>query len=235
MPVVPPASNTRAPVSRAEYAAEILQQLAEKACPDKHLGTKVALRARCQVSVSSFNEAVKLAQSRGYITSRPGPGGGIFAAERSPLVRLGNSVLALDGQATDVADAIRMRDALDPLLIDDAVRHSGSTAIGEMRDCLAAMAAGRDRGDAVQFLRANWALHRRIAQVSPSAILCSVYLSLLELIEGHTVDVDGVEQQPLPEYVDARYDLHEQLVDAIEARNLSAARRIIDAHNTTGP
>ncbi|MGK3204288.1 FadR/GntR family transcriptional regulator [Amycolatopsis sp. MEPSY49] len=219
--------------SRAEYAARKLQQLAEQAEPGEHLGTKVALRALCGVSVGTFNEAVKLAQSRGFVVSRSGPGGGIFAAERSPIARLGNSVLALDGSATSVADAVRMRDALDPLLVDDALWHSSATDIRTMRECLQEMATARDSGDAVAFVHANWALHRRIAEVSPSAILRSVYVSLLELIQAHTRGVGGTETQPLPEYVAARYLLHERLVDAIEARDQAEARRLIHEHNNT--
>ena len=75
--------------NRSEYAAALLAKLAERSSPGARLGTKVQLREMCEVSVGTFNEAVKLAQSRGYVTSRPGPGGGIFAAEPSAMVRLG--------------------------------------------------------------------------------------------------------------------------------------------------
>ncbi|GAA3548343.1 FCD domain-containing protein [Amycolatopsis ultiminotia] len=219
--------------SRADGAARKLQQLAERAEPGAHLGTKVRLREECGVSVGTFNEAVKLAQSRGYVVSRSGPGGGIFAAERSPIVRLGNSFLALDGSATSVADAVRMRDALDPLLVDDALWYSSAADIGKMRGSLADMAAARDGGDYVAFVRANWALHRQIAEVSPSVLVRSVYVSLLELIEAHTRGVGGTEAVPLPDYVAARHQLHVRLVDAIEAGDQSAARRLIAEHNNT--
>jgi DNA-binding FadR family transcriptional regulator len=221
------------PSNRSEYAAGILAQFAERGSPGDRLGTKVTLRELCEVSVGTFNEAVKLAQSRGYITSRPGPGGGIFAAERSLLVRLGNSVLAISGDATSVADAVRMRDALDPLLLEDALWHSSATDLRAMRECLSTMALARDAGDSTAFVHANWALHARIADVSPSAILRSVYLSLLELIESHTLSVAGTSNEPLPEYVNARYLLHEQLVDAIEGRDHTEALRLITEHNNT--
>lgn len=219
---------------RAEYAARILQGLSDRATPGQRLGTKFELRERCDVSVGTFNEAVRLAQSRGYLTSRSGPGGGIFAAQRSPIVRLGNSVLALDGDATSVAEAVRMRDALDPLLVDDALWHSSATDIADMRRCLATMAVARDAGDAVAFVHANWSLHHLIAEVSPSAILCSVYTSLLGLIQEHTRDVAGTDDEPLPAYIASRYLLHEQLVDAIEARDRVEAHRIVAAHNMSG-
>ncbi|MGX6601290.1 FadR/GntR family transcriptional regulator [Micromonosporaceae bacterium Da 78-11] len=222
-----------ASVNRAEFAARILAHLAERSAPGRRLGTKIALRESCGVSVNTFNEAVKLAQSRGYITSRTGPGGGIFAAERSPIVRLGNSVLALSGDAPSVADAVRIRDALDPLLVDDALWHSSATDIQDMRARLAGMAAARDTGDGVAFVRANWALHARIAEVSPSAVLRSIYLSLVEIIESHTLAVSGTQDKPLPEYVAARHGLHERLVDAIEARDRAEALRLIAEHNNT--
>ncbi|MFE0019797.1 FadR/GntR family transcriptional regulator [Amycolatopsis sp. NPDC059021] len=229
-PVAAPGSHVG---SRAEYAARVLEQLAERAQPGERLGTKVSLRPACGVSVGTFNEAVKLAQSRGWIVSRSGPGGGIFAAERSAVVRLGNSVLALDGDAPSVADAVRMRDALDPLLVEDAVWHSSAIDVREMRDRLRDMANARDDGDPVAFVRANWALHRKIAEVSPSVILRSVYLSLLDIVQAHTRGVGGTETSPLPRYIAERYLLHERLVDAIEAREHDAAQRLIREHNNT--
>ncbi|WP_228553806.1 hypothetical protein [Catenulispora pinisilvae] len=56
----------------------------------------------------------------------------LFAATPSPMVRLGNSVLALDSQQTDVADAVRVRDALDPLLVQDALWHGSPADFAEM-------------------------------------------------------------------------------------------------------
>jgi DNA-binding FadR family transcriptional regulator len=226
---------TGATGNRSEYAAALLADLAERQAPGSRLGTKVELRDLCGVSVGTFNEAVKLAQSRGYIVSRPGPGGGIFAAARSPIVRLGNSVLALDGSATSVADAVRMRDALDPLLVEDALRHSSAADLEVMHGSLADMREAMEAKDPIAFIRANWALHAHIAKVSPSPILKFVYLSLLELIEGHTLAVRESADEPLPSFIAYRYDLHARLVDAIERRDGDDALRLIKEHNTTNP
>jgi DNA-binding GntR family transcriptional regulator len=149
------------------------------------------------------------------------------------MARLGNSVLALDGDAASVADAVRMRDALDPLLVEDAVWHSSAIDIQGMRDQLKGMAAARDAEDPVAFVKSNWALHARIADVSPSAILRSVYISLLDIVESHTLSVAGTADRPLPDYIAGRYELHKQLIDAIEARDGDAAQRLILQHNNT--
>jgi len=54
-------------LSRGESAAAQLIAIAEEAVPGDRLGSKEELRARCAVSVGTFNEAVRIAQSRGVI------------------------------------------------------------------------------------------------------------------------------------------------------------------------
>ncbi|MEU0561417.1 FCD domain-containing protein [Dactylosporangium sp. NPDC006015] len=220
---------------RPEQAAERLAALAAAAEPGARLGTKEELRVYCGVSVGTFNEALRLVQARGVIDVRPGRTGGLFANRQSPLVRLGNSVLALDEDAASVADAVRLRDALDPLLVEDALRHAGPTDVTAMRRELDRMRAAAADLDGIAFIHANWALHARIADVTPNAMLRSFYLSLLEIIESHTLAVQPLGDQPLPEYIQSRYDLHAALVDAIATRDEHRAIALIREHNMTAP
>ena len=207
--------------------------IAESAQPGDRIGSKEELRAQCSVSVGTFNEAVRIAQSRGVVTVRPGPGGGVFVATQSPMVRLGNSVLALDANQTPVAEAVRIRDALDPLLIDDALWHASPADIAEMREILADMAIAVDQQDPIRFVHANWSLHARIAAVSPNPMLRSLYVNLLDQIETHTLAVLPANDQPLPEYIAERHALHTAIVEALDARDRDQALRLIAEHNTS--
>jgi DNA-binding FadR family transcriptional regulator len=218
--------------SRGESAADHLITIASAVSPGKRLGSKDELRARCGVSVGTFNEAVRIAQLRGVISVRPGPGGGVFASAPSPMVRLGNSVLALDNADTSVAEAVRIRDALDPLLIEDALWHASPADIADMRTIIGEMAVAVERADATAFVHANWHLHARIAAVSPHPVLRSVYLTLLDQIESHTLEVLPGSEQPLPEYIAARHRLHAAIVDALDARDSALAMTLIAEHNT---
>lgn len=220
--------------SRAEQAANQIAALAAGAEAGVRLGTKEELRSLCGVSVGTFNETLRLLQARGQVTVRPGPGGGLFAAAQSPTVRLGNSLLALDAQQADVADAIRVRDALDPLLVDDALWHGSPADFSELRKHLTVMAKAAESEDAAAFVQANWRLHARIAAISPNTLLRSLYESLLELIESHTLSILPSSEQPLPQYIRERYELHAALVDALDARDREKALRIVADHNTTG-
>ncbi len=222
-----------ATATRPEQAAEQLAALAAAAEPGTRLGTKDELRSRCGVSVGTFNEALRLVQARGVITVRPGRVGGLFASRQSPMVRLGNSVLALDEDAASVADAVRIRNALDPLLVEDALHHATREDVAAMRREVARMRAAAADLDGTEFVHANWALHARIAEVSSNAMLRSFYLSLLEIIESHTLSVQSVAEQPLPEYIQSRYDLHAALVDAIADRDGTRAMALIREHNVT--
>jgi DNA-binding FadR family transcriptional regulator len=95
------------------------------------------------------------------------------------------------------------------------------------------MASAADAKDGTAFIRANWALHARIASVSPNAILRSIYTSLLDIIESHTLTVLPVQEQPLPDYLAERHRLHAALVDAIAGHDTDAALRLIHEHNTS--
>lgn len=220
-------------LSRGEFAAAQLISIAESAQPGDRIGSKEDLRARCSVSVGTFNEAVRIAQSKGVVTVRPGPGGGVFAATQSAMVRLGNSVLALDADQTSVTEAARICDALDPLLIDDALWHASPADIAEMREILGDMASAVERQDPIASIRANWSLHARIAAVSPNVMLRALYVNLLHHLETHTLAVLPTSDQPLPEFIADRYALHCAIVDALDARDRNRAHQLIAEHNIT--
>lgn len=218
---------------RAAGAAERITELIENVAPGSRLGTKEDLRTLCGVSVGTFNEALRILQTRGLVTVKPGPGGGLFSAEPSPMARLGNSVLALDARANDVTDAVRIRDALDPLLIEDALWHASPADIAGLRSHLTAMEEAVNSADPVAFVHANWRLHAAIAAISPNALLSSLYTHLLDLIESHTLSVLPADEEPLDQYIADRHHLHRALVDALDRRDREAALHLIHEHNTS--
>jgi DNA-binding FadR family transcriptional regulator len=218
--------------TRPEQAAEQLAAMAAALQAGDRLGTKEELRISCGVSVGTFNEALRILQARGLVTVRSGPGGGLFASRQSPMVRLGNSMLTLDDDVTSMAEAVRLRDALDPLLVQDALEHASARDIAALRAELGQMKVAVGTLDSAAFVRANLALRARIAEISPSAILRPFYLILSEVIEAHLSAAQPVDDEPLPEYFQSRYQLHAALVDAIADHDEEAVE-LIRAHNAT--
>jgi DNA-binding FadR family transcriptional regulator len=228
----PPASSDRqaARVSLPESVAEQLTAIVDAATTGERLGSKEELRKRLKVSVGTFNCAIRIAQSRGVISIRPGAGGGIFAAAQSPMVRLGNSVFALDADGISVAEAVRIRGVLDPLLIEDALWHASPADIAEMREIIVDMTTACDHDDPTAFVHANWQLQARIAAVSPHPVLRSLYVNMLEQIESHILDVLPVSDQALPAYMAERLMVHAAIVDALEGRDREVALRLTIEH-----
>jgi DNA-binding FadR family transcriptional regulator len=220
--------------SRAEAAADVVTDLAARAAPGARLGTKEDLRTRCGVSVGTFNETLRLLQVRGIVTVRPGPGGGLFAAEQTPMARLAHSVLALDASAADVTEALRIRNALEPLLWQDALWYASPADIRDLREALSRMAAAAEAGDADAFVRANWRLHTRVAAITPNILLRSLYVNLLDLVERHALGVRPQPGVPLAEHIHDRCRLHAAIVDALDKRDEATLMRLVAEHDTTG-
>jgi DNA-binding FadR family transcriptional regulator len=218
--------------SRAEQAAGHVADLAAAAPAGTRLGTKDEVRALCGVSVGTFNEALRLLQDRQLVTVRPGPGGGLFVTDPPAMVRLGGTLLELSVGGAAVADAVRIRDALDPLLIQDALWHASPADLAVIRGCLEPMATAVTSQDLVAFARANWQLHAQIAAVSPSPLLRSLYGVLLELIERHTTSIRPADGTSLPGHIEERYRLHAELVAAIERRDAAEAARLVALHSS---
>ncbi len=231
---MPPIGRTvvrAAPTSMADQVANQIAEAIEKLKPGDRLGTKQELREQARCSIGTINETLRVLQSRGLIEVRRGPQGGLFVAERSPMAQLGHAVLHLDTDVSSIAEAMDIRDALDPLLIEDAVRYGSAQQVKVMRRYLARMADAVENDDGIGFLRANWKLHEAIADVSPRAILQAFYVSLLNLIEDHTITVASGADQPLAGFHRDRYDVHSRLVDAIADRNLPEALAVLTEHN----
>lgn len=214
-------------------AADVVTELATSVAPGTRLGTKDELRARCGVSVGTFNETLRLLQTRGVVTVQRGPGGGLFAAEQTPMARLAQSVLALDSAQEDVTEALRIRNALEPLLWQDALWHGSPADMKDLRALLAPMEEAAASEDAVEFVRASWRLHARVADITPSALLRSLYVNLLDLVERHAQDVRPQDGVPLGHHMRDRCRLHGEMVDALEDRDEKAVARLLAQHDTT--
>lgn len=97
-------------LTRPERAARQIAEIVRAAGAGSRLDTKGEIRQARGVSAGTFNEALRLAQSRGLVEARPGPPGAL----RRPAVAHG-AAGQLGPRAgrdeTSVADAIRIRDS----------------------------------------------------------------------------------------------------------------------------
>lgn len=194
------------------------------------LGTIEEWRDRTGFARATVSEAVRILIDRGVVEIRPGRGGGIFVARTGPVVRLRHTLLTVHGEAAEVADAIAIRDALEPLVVADAARLRTKRQVAELRSLVASLDANVD--DREVFMHTNWALHEAIAHITPNRMLAAVYLSMTELIRESSRAAVAASPDTDEDYVRGRVAVHRDLVEAIAAGDTDAAANAVERHST---
>lgn len=215
-------------VSRAELVArELEREIVDELEAGERLGTKEDLRRRFRVAVATINEAVRLLETRGFIEARPGPGGGVFVSPPQTRLAMSHAVLGFTSDSTTYEQCLELRDALEPVVDGYAARYHKAADIRALNKILAQME--RASGDPAEFFEANWALHRRIAQLCRNAPVRTVYLSMISFLKesldhAQFAGFDG----------DALLAVHRDLVEAIDAGEGPHLDAAVAAHEPTG-
>lgn len=191
------------------------------------LATKDELREWCGNARATVNEAVRILCDRGRVSVRPGPGGGVFVAKPNPLVTLGRTLLDVGAQADHVRDMIEVRDYLEVMVFEEAVRHRTKRDIEDLKEEMAKVRATSDAPR--DFLSQIWSLHARIATITPNSVLADIYLGLLDSLRSSVVEVAHPEGRSTA-YVDARIHAHQALVDTIESGDQAQIPTALKAH-----
>lgn len=218
-----------APGTRAQSLAQSMEQVIHERAltAGDALGTIEEWRTGSGFARATVSEAVRLLVDRGIVEIRPGRGGGIFVTGTGPVVRLRHTLLSVHGEATSLADAIAIREALEPLVVLDAVRSRTAADLRQLRAQLARLEATGDDHDA--FIRAIWVLHEQIAAITPNEMLRAIYLAMMHLISEHAESAQSADADS-EGYRAHRREVHRELVDAIESGDLERASRAVVAH-----
>jgi GntR family transcriptional regulator, transcriptional repressor for pyruvate dehydrogenase complex len=189
------------------------------------LGTKDALRRRYDVAYGTLNETLRILQQRGYITSRTGPGGGLFATVPTSSDRLRHLLSAFPETGT-LKDCAEVRHALEEAVTLDATRARTRADIADLRRTLARMAAATD--DPAAYLHENWRLHRRIAECCKNRVLANLYITLLDANEPGPGFV--LPDRHRSAHAAENLVAHTELIDAIASGSGERARHAVAAH-----
>lgn len=211
----------------AEFVASQIEKLAAAQEPGTRLGSKDELRESAGVSVGTMNEALRIAQARGGVTLRRGPGGGIFAAPTSSLTRMGALMLGMATDASTIADAARMRNALEKLVLADAVANVTDEDVAELAQMTVRLRETLAAGDIESCVEQHWAFQARVTSISPNPLLRTVFLSLLGILDEQTGAIVPAGTD-LVEEIRVRAVIHERMVTALANRDLAAALGVMD-------
>jgi GntR family transcriptional repressor for pyruvate dehydrogenase complex len=212
--------------SRAELIAQAIEsELREREVAlGARIGTRAELRARFAVAPATVSEALRILETRGLITTRPGPGGGIFAARAPQQVLLRDALLEFETGEAPYADCLIVRNALEPLVCRQAARHCTPDDAADLRSIVARMTAAG--GDPQALLLLGWQLHRRVAGVCRNVPLRSLYLTLLDFVESGLREVHAADSQVYGRDL----EIHAELAEAIVAGEPERLERAIARH-----
>jgi len=199
--------------------------------PGTLVGTLDELRAETGLARATVSEAVRLLRDRGVLEIRPGRGGGLFVAERSPVVRLRQTLLSVDEEPTAVVDAIELRDHLEVLVDLGAARCRSEADIEQLQVLLGRM---RSAADWDSFMQANWALHERMAGICPNAMARGVYIGTLGHLSSSSSKL-AEDTDASAAYRARRYAVHVDLVEAVASGDEDRVRTAVARHNDTAP
>ncbi|MFD0689665.1 FadR/GntR family transcriptional regulator [Actinomadura fibrosa] len=219
-----------APQTRAQaLAADIEKMIAERGlAPGDLIGTMDEFRDRSGFGRATISEAVRLLSDRGTAEIRPGRGGGLFVADPNPVVRLRHTLLTVRQEPTTVADAIAVREALEMLITTDAARHRTPQDIAALRKLLNRLKRSATSTD--RFMRANWALHERIAEITRNHLARAVYLSMTHCIADLATHADPDQDERPEGYLERRVEIHTELVEAIAAGDIERTAAATERH-----
>ncbi|MGU3293195.1 FadR/GntR family transcriptional regulator [Williamsia sp. M5A3_1d] len=208
-------------------AADIEQTVAKRELAEgERITTVAALRAETKLGKQTISEALRLLADRGVIDIRPGRNGGAFVARKNPVVRLRQTLLEVPDGATDVADAIAVREALEELICTDAARMHTARDTARLRAIVERM---RRCSDAEQFMAQNWVLHEKIASITTNHVARAVYLGTLRCIRDLSTTTSSAASDPAT-YLQKRWSIHADLVEAIATGDEKLTAKAVRAH-----
>jgi GntR family transcriptional regulator, transcriptional repressor for pyruvate dehydrogenase complex len=194
--------------------------------PGHRIGTKTDLGREYGVAPATLGEALRVLRARGVVDVRPGPGGGVFVAAPSPLLALAQRVLELREEGASVNDVAAVLDGLDEVVVRDAATHRTPADLADLDGLVARLVQAWT--DPARRPAAMWALHGRIAEISPNLVLRAFYTHLVAYLGDALEEPDVVDgfDPASPE----RLRAHLELVEAIRTRDPADLDRAVRRH-----
>ena len=214
--------------SRAAVAALYVQDLIAQRglAPGAFVASKSDLQTATGVARSTVGEALKILQERRVVTVKPGPRGGVFVADPEADY----TVKRLFRVSGKTADAMAVRDQLEPMIIREAVLWRTDDDVAELRDLIRQT---RERvEDQMGTLALIWRLHRRIGEITPNVFLRATYVDLIDYLREHTAPAQTPQVATREDLEARRVKAHEALVDVIELGDPDAIEAAVAVHDS---
>ena len=221
-----------AQTSRAAEVAKEIERLIRRRNlrPGDHIATKAELQGHFGAARATINEAIKLLLDRGRISVKPGPKGGVFAAQINLERELDRFLVAVGEEPDSVADAVAVRDHLESMILEEAAEFRTEADLKDVRRLLILLEDAC--GDEASFLNVGIEFHRRIGRISKNQILSSTYCGLLDFIESRVTRLTWPEDTEMSIYHHKRVRIHSDILKILETQDVSKIPAVVKEHHS---
>jgi GntR family transcriptional regulator, transcriptional repressor for pyruvate dehydrogenase complex len=191
--------------------------------PGSSFGTEAELLAQVNVSCPTLREGLRILESHGVLTLRPGPGGGIIVAR--PNVDAIAQAMSVYLRLTSVPfiEVLKARMALEPALVRDAALKGTETHFSEMEQTILAMEANGCSDKAIY--EENRKFHTEVAKASANPVLEAFWMTISIMASGEVDHIEYSRNDRL-HIIEA----HRSILLACRRRDPDEAQRAMSGH-----
>lgn len=207
-------------------ARQIVQDIVDKDLPAGSLlpGEAVMLHLY-QVSRSSLREALRILESNGLITVRPGPGGGPLVSTVDPAHFGSTTSLFLQMGRTRFSELIEARMVIEPLMAKLAAERRDPGRLAELERCLEQHRTLDAENDPAGYLSVTQDFHGVIAGLSGNGVLDLFGRALKEIFTDRVL----TSHQPASRWEEVKEE-HEAIAGAILDGDAGLAEELMRVH-----
>ena len=190
--------------------------------PGDFLGTEKDIAARAGVSRIVARDALRTLEALGIVEIKMGAGGGARIARGNPRLFAEALAVQLDLAGTSAREILDAQRGVECIAAELAAENATARDLAKLKRLLDESEAAI--GDVDAFTRISFAFHMAIAEASHNRVLVVQLVSLQHVAfptRNRTLT------RPVAHHV---LEVHRQLRDLVEARDGTAARRVMDEH-----
>ncbi len=217
------------PVRIARASDEVVQQIKARIfggglATGNQLPSEKDLAEQFGLSRITIRDALRVLESEGLIEIRVGARGGAFVA-RPSAQRVSESLTTLlKLQRITIQELIEARMVVEPHVASLAAQRATATTIAAMERAVEGARAGRQAGDP-RFMPHSVAFHIALAEAAKNQVLLSTVNSLRTPFHEALATL-----LPADDMAERAITDHQQILDAIKARNGQRAQRLMHEH-----
>lgn len=216
--------SIRLPKAAELLASQIKSEIISGKYPEgAMLPPEMAMASQLNVSRPTVREALRLLESEGLVSIRPGPRGGPRVERPSSMAVTRSLTTLFQYERVSLAELLDARRAIEPACARVAARRAKPEDIAALRNSIERMRA--DSNDDAVFWTENANFHVALAVAGSNTVLNTLMVSLRELIYEFTAGLHIARDERLETVGE-----HTAITNAIARQDPDAAARAAEAH-----